>query len=77
MADADFKSLLNVEARQRKAIEIQLLDDEWGQFGRTVHGNMVGERFVTALQTALMAGGSTKEVARRIQTFLMTGTITR
>jgi hypothetical protein len=77
MSDIDFKSLLDIEARQRKAIETQMLDDEWAQFGRTVHGNLVGERFVTALQVALLAGGPTKAVARRVTAFLLTGTITK
>jgi hypothetical protein len=72
----DFKALAKFDERARKAMVQELADAEWAAFGRTVHENLISERFVTALQTALLKGGPSKDVARRLTAFLLTGTIT-
>lgn len=79
MPPADFQSCLDVDQRMRRALLDEQAEAQWADFGRTIHDTMVSEKFVTAIQTALLSTdpGGTRTIARKLRTYLLTGTIAR
>lgn len=76
MSDADFKSLLNIDARHRKAMETEAREADYAQLGRVVDMNIRSNKFALAIQVAILKGGTGQQIANRIASFLLTGTIT-
>lgn len=77
MSDIDFKSLLNIDARQRKAMETEAREADYAQLGRIVDQNIRDSRFALAIQVAILKGGTGQQIANRVASYLLTGTITK
>lgn len=75
----DFKALLT--APLDPDLQMEKDDLAWAAYGRAVHKHLMSERYVTAVNEAVMsAAGSAQPVhhiAARVRAFIVTGTITK
>lgn len=79
MQPFDFRALLKAPVDQQLVKDNS--DAAWADFGRRVHANMMSDRWLTAVNTAMVAANSSAQpvhhIARCLRAFVFSGAITR